>query len=113
MTEILEIRMSVSVATGRIINRIDPIDNYDKVSHILRNAVDYVYDESKSLADNVKDYYTKRGYPAFENVCTRFNNTVADWLKRDGNLCGIDIGKTAEAMAIVEDVPTELDVEVK
>lgn len=44
MTEILEIRMSVSAATGRIINGIDPIDNYDKVSYILKNAVDYTYD---------------------------------------------------------------------
>ena len=113
MNKFLEIRMSVSAATGRAINRIDFIDNYDKVSYVLKNAVDYTYDESKSLADNVKDYYTKRGYPAFENVCTRFNNTVADWLKRDGNLCGIDIGKTAVLLATVEGVPTELNVEVK
>lgn len=113
MTEILEIRMSVSAATGRIINGIDPIDNYDKVSYILKNAVDYTYDESKSLADNVKDYYTKRGYPAFENVCTRFNNAVADWLKRDGSLYGIDVGKTAVLLATVENVPLNLDIEIK
>lgn len=112
MTEILEIRMSVSAATGRIINRIDPIDNYDKVSYILRNAVDYTYDESKSLADNVNDYYTKRGYPAFENVCTRFNNAVVDWLK-NGGLYGIDVGKTAQLLATVENVPLNLDVEIK
>lgn len=112
MTEILEIRMSVSAATGRIINRIDPIDNYDKVSYILRNAVDYTYDDSKSLADNVKDYYTKRGYPAFENVCTRFNNAVADWLK-NGGLYGIDVGKTAQLLATVENVPLNFSVEIK
>lgn len=105
--------MSVSAATGRIINGIDPIDNYDRVSYILRNAVDYTYDESKSLADNVKDYYTKRGYPAFENVCTRFNNAVADWLKRDGSLYGIDVGKTAVLLATVEDVPLSIEVKIK
>lgn len=113
MNECLEIRMSVSAVTGRIINRINPVENYDKVSNILKNAVDYAYDESKSLADNVKDYYTKRGYPAFENVCTRFDNAVADWLKRDGSLYGIDVGKTAVLLATVENVPRFLEVEIK
>lgn len=112
MTEILEIKMSMSAATGRVINRIDPIDNYDKVAYILRNAVDYAYDDAKSLADNVKDYYTKRGYPKFSDICDRFKKTMDDWL-RDGPICGIDVGKTAEAMAIINNIPLTLDIEIK
>ncbi len=112
MTEILEIKMTMSAATGRVINRINFIDNYDKVANILKSAVDYKYDDAKSLADNVIAYYTQRGYPKFSYICDRFKKTMDDWLK-DGPLLGIDVGKTAEAMAVINDIPLSLDVEIK
>ena len=100
----------IAAASGRIVTRIDPIDNEDKVRNTLKAMPGYEYYSEKSLADNI---YAAFPQYKLKEVVEDFSATMQKWLDDGDDLSVINTAKNAECMAAIAGIPKTLHVKVK
>lgn len=96
----------ISATSGIVINGVDYIDNYDKISRALTEA--NMYDDYKSLPENIYDAFPEY---KLKEATEEFRALIKSWKERGDNLTFIDISMNAKGMAADAGIPQELTIE--
>ena len=100
----------VSLTSGFIVTGISFRDNYDKISHALKNAADFEYQPQIELEENLLAYAKQRG---FEKGLKNAAEKYAAFMKKTRPSAFINTHINAVLMAMDAGVPDEVEIPQK
>lgn len=100
----------LSLASGFIVTGISFRDNYDKISHALKNAADFNYDEKADLEENLLAYAKQKG---FEEGLKNAAEKYAAFMKKTRPSAFINTHINAVLMSQMAGVPDEVEIPQK
>lgn len=99
----------IAAASGRIVTGINPIENHDKVSNILKTMQGYEYDKEKLLTENI---YAAFPQYKLKEATDEFSALMQKWIDRGDDLSFIDNSMNAKIIASSLNIPQTLHVKV-
>lgn len=113
MKKTLQTADVVAIVTDRVILGVDYRGAYDYCAQVLENAVNFEYNQDKSLPENLLEYYRYAGYPFFKAFCENYITILEENKKQNEDLSFYASEKYINQLAFMCTIPKELRIEIK